>query len=311
MNDKPMIRLALIQMACDGDTGVNLAEAERLAREAAAAGAHLIVLPELFRSPYFCQDQNPDAFDLAEPLPGPTTEALGAVARETGAWIVAPVFEKRSRGLYHNSSVLLGDDGDIHGLYRKMHIPQDPQFEEKFYFTPGDLGFRVFRTSQLNIGMLICWDQWFPEAARLCALAGADLLIYPTAIGWLPSEKATEGAAQLDAWRTIQRSHAIANNVYVAAANRVGTESGPTPDRSIEFWGRSFVSDPQGVVIAEAGGTPEVLYADLDPLRIEHVRRWWPFLRDRRTDAYPDLLRRFRDPPPAEPDTGGEAGCTR
>ncbi len=279
-------------MACAEDPGANLAEAEARVRAAAAAGARLVALPELYRSRYFCQRQDADAFDLAEPVPGPTTDRLGAAARETGAWILAPVFERRAAGLYHNTAVLLAPDGGL-SRYRKMHIPHDPQFEEKYYFAPGDTGFRVFDLGFLRLGVLICWDQWFPEAARLCALAGADLLLYPTAIGWLPEEKAAEGAAQRDAWRTVQRGHAIANGLYVAAVNRVGTEPGPAPGAAIEFWGGSFLCDPLGTLVAEAGEEPETLFAEIDPARIETVRRAWPFLRDRRPDAYRGLLEVF------------------
>ena len=288
------IRLALVQMACGTDTNANMEEADRRVRAAAADGARLVVLPELYRSPYFCQRQDPAAFDLAEPIPGPTTARLGAAARETGAWVIASVFERRARGLYHNTAALLAPDGTA-ALYRKTHIPHDPQFEEKYYFAPGDTGFRVFDLGPLRVGVLICWDQWFPEAARLCALAGADLIVYPTAIGWLPEEQAAEGAAQHEAWRTVQRGHAIANGCYVAAVNRVGREPGPGADRAIDFWGGSFVCDPMGILLAEAGAAPETLVADLDPGRIETVRRIWPFLRDRRPETYAGLLRMYGD----------------
>ena len=257
-------------------------------------------MPELFRSRYFCQREDHAAFDLAESVPGPTTEALATAAKKLGAVVIVPFFERRAPGLYHNSAAVIDADGKLLGLYRKMHIPDDPAYFEKFYFTPGDLGFRSFETSKGRIGTLICWDQWYPEAARLTALGGATVLLYPTAIGWHPDEKERYGAAQRDAWRTIQRGHAIANGVYVAAVNRVGFEPadprGGESRQGIEFWGSSFVCDPFGIVIAEASAErEEILFAEIDVQRIETVRRHWPFLRDRRIDAYGGIERRQLD----------------
>lgn len=264
--------------------------------EAAGRGACLVCLPELYRTLYFCQKEEAGYFDWAEPIPGPSTERLGAVARRWGVTVIAPVFERRAPGLYHNSAVVLSPAGEIIGVYRKMHIPDDPCFYEKYYFAPGDLGFRAFDTPAGRIGVLICWDQWYPEAARLTALKGATMLFYPTAIGWHPREKATHGVSQRDAWRTIQRGHAIANGVFVAAVNRVGHERlDPTTD-GLEFWGTSFVSDPFGVLLAEASiDREEILVVEMDAERVEEVRRNWPFLRDRRIDAFGDLTRRFLD----------------
>jgi len=287
-------RVGLVQMSCALDPNQNLEKAIWRIREAAAQGAQIICLQELFRSQYFCREENAELFALAEPIPGPTTETLGALARELNVVIVASLFERRSAGLYHNTAVVIGQDGEITGMYRKMHIPDDPLYFEKFYFTPGDLGFLNFDTGVSRIGVLVCWDQWYPEAARLTSLSGANILFYPTAIGWHPSEKAQYGAAQLDAWRTIQRAHAIANGIYVAAVNRVGFE-GP-PDRGLEFWGSSFIADPFGQVIAEANTTDEaIIVAECDPHRLEEVRRNWPFLRDRRVDAYAPIVRRWLD----------------
>lgn len=284
-------KLALVQRSCVGsDTVIG---AVRAARDAARSGAQLIVLPELYHAPYFCQTTDPNEFERAEPLDGPSVVAMAEVAREHQVVIAVPMFEKRSVGLYHNSLVMLGPDGSRLGLYRKMHIPHDPQFEEKFYFAPGDLGFRPVDTPVGRLGPLICWDQWFPEAARLQALAGAQILLYPTAIGWLQSEKAELGAAQLDAWKTMQRSHAIANGVFVVAVNRIGVEH--VGERNVEFWGHSFVCDPSGVVIAEAGEGEQTLLVDIDLALIAEQRRWWPFLRDRRIDAYQGLLSRYID----------------
>jgi N-carbamoylputrescine amidase len=288
--------VGLVQMSCGRDTGANLEKAISRVEEAAGKGASIACLPELFRSQYFCQSEDAKLFDLAETVPGPTTEALGAVAHRTGVAIVAPVFERRASGLYHNSAAVIAPDGRIAGLYRKMHIPDDPAYYEKFYFTPGDRGFPAFDTGAGKIATLICWDQWYPEGARLAALAGASVLFYPTAIGWHPHEKAEHGAAQRDAWRTVQRGHAIANGVYVAAVNRVGHETPESGGAGIEFWGTSFLADPQGVVVAEAStDREEVLVAEIDPERIEDVRRNWPFLRDRRIDAYSGITRRFLD----------------
>jgi N-carbamoylputrescine amidase len=279
-------------MACGLDPAANLDHAVKKIREAAARGAQIICLQELFRSQYFCREEDARLFDLAEPIPGPSTDRLTALAKELGVVIVASLFEKRAPGLYHNTAAIIDATGDLLGIYRKMHIPDDPLFFEKFYFTPGDLGFRAWDTKFGRIAVLICWDQWYPEAARLAALTGASILFYPTAIGWHPSEKAQYGAAQHDAWRTIQRSHAIANGIFVAAVNRVGFE-GP-PARGLEFWGASFVSDPFGRILAEAShGKEEILIVECDPALMEETRRGWPFLRDRRIDAYAPILNRF------------------
>jgi len=287
-------KLAAVQMRMDTDPAVNLERAMAKVREAAARGAEIVVLPELFRSQYFCQTEDHAQFDLAEPIPGPSTEALARVAREANVVIVASLFERRAAGLYHNTAAMIDAGGTLLGTFRKMHIPDDPLYYEKFYFTPGDLGFRAFDTRVGRVGTLVCWDQWYPEGARLTALAGADLLTYPTAIGWHPAEKAEHGAAQADAWKTIQRAHAIANGVYVAAVNRVGHE-GPASG-GIEFWGGSFVCDPFGVVLAEASRTEEeTLIVTCDRRRQEEIRRNWPFLRDRRIDAYGSITKRFDD----------------
>jgi len=276
------------------DPEENLDRAASRVEAAARAGAEVVCLPELFRSPYFCQREDPRLFDLAEPVPGPSTERLGAVARKAGVAVVAPIFERRAPGLYHNSAAILDATGELVGLYRKMHIPDDPAFYEKYYFAPGDLGFRAFDVRAGRIGALICWDQWYPEAARLTALQGAALLLYPTAIGWHPAEKAQHGAGQRDAWRTVQRAHAIANGVYVAAVNRIGHEPGGPGQDGLEFWGSSFLCDPFGAVIAEApADREETLLGTVDLGRIEEVRRHWPFLRDRRVDAYRGLDQRF------------------
>jgi N-carbamoylputrescine amidase len=292
MMDK--FRIGLVQMSCAADPNENLAKAEWKIREAAARGAQIICLQELFRSQYFCREENHEMFALAEPIPGPSTEALGKLARELGVVVIASLFERRAAGVYHNTAAVIGIDGGIVGIYRKMHIPDDPLYFEKFYFTPGDLGFLNFDTPFGRIGTLVCWDQWYPEGARLSSLAGASILFYPTAIGWHPSEKAQHGAAQLDAWKTIQRSHAIANGIYVAAVNRIGFE-GPR-EKGIEFWGSSFVADPFGQVIAEASlDQEEILVVECDPARMEDVRRNWPFLRDRRIDAYGPILNRWLD----------------
>lgn len=289
-------KVGLVQMAMARDAQANLAKAVERVRQAAALGAQVVCLPELFRTPYFCQREDAALFDLAEPVPGPSTEALAAVAREAGTAVVVPVFERRAPGVYHNSAALLDAGGALVGLYRKMHIPDDPLFYEKFYFTPGDLGFRAFDTHAGRVGTLICWDQWYPEGARLTALRGASVLFYPTAIGWHPHEKAQHGDAQRSAWRTIQRSHAIANGVYVAVVNRVGHERIAEADPGLEFWGGSFLADPFGIVIAEASPDAEqILIGEVDLARIEEVRRNWPFLRDRRIDAYAGVERRFLD----------------
>jgi N-carbamoylputrescine amidase len=287
--------VALVQMGMAAEPATNLDQACAQVRQAATQGAKVVCLPELFRTPYFCQAEDPALFDLAETIPGPSTEALAWEARRSGVVVLASLFERRAPGLHHNTTAVIGTDGSILGTYRKMHIPDDPGYYEKFYFAPGDLGFRIFPTELGNLGVLICWDQWFPEAARLAVLRGAEVLFYPTAIGWHPAEKAAHGAAQRDAWRTVQRGHAIANGVYVAAVNRVGLET-PAGAPGLEFWGGSFVCDPQGVVLAEASTErAEILMATVDPARIEEVRRNWPFMRDRRVDAYQGLDRRFLD----------------
>jgi N-carbamoylputrescine amidase len=295
MESRAPFQVGLVQMAMSADPLANLDAARGKIEEAAGRGAQVICLPELFRSQYFCQKEDSDLFDLAESIPGPSTEAIGAIARRRSVVVVASLFERRATGLYHNTSAVIGTDGSVVGTYRKMHIPDDPNYFEKFYFTPGDLGFRVFQTEFGTLGVLICWDQWFPEAARLTAMRGADIVFYPTAIGWHPAEKASNGAAQRDAWRTVQRGHAIANGVYVAAVNRVGLET-PAGPPGLEFWGGSFLCDPQGVVVADgATEREEILYGTVDPARIEDVRRNWPFFRDRRVDAYEGLDRRFVD----------------
>jgi N-carbamoylputrescine amidase len=284
--------LGLLQLQCVAERAQNLDHAIERVTEAARLGADVICLPELFLSPYFCQQTKIELFDLAEQIPGPTTERLGALARSLGRVIVASLFEKRAAGVYHNTAVVFDADGSMLGLYRKMHIPDDPLYHEKYYFTPGDLGFKTFATRFGQVGVLVCWDQWFPEAARLTALQGAQVLVYPTAIGWHPREKAEFGVQQHQAWEMIQRSHAIANGVYVAAINRTGHE-GP-PDAGLEFWGASFISDPFGVLVAKGPHDREdIVIAECDPARSEDVRRNWPFLRDRRVDAYDGLTKRW------------------
>ena len=287
-------KVGLVQMSMTADPSANLAKAIAQVKAAARQGAALVCLPELFRTLYIGQREDHALFDLAEPVPGPSTEALGKVAKEAGVVVIASLFERRAAGLYHNTAAVIEADGTVKGIYRKMHIPDDPAYYEKFYFTPGDLGFRAFETSVGSIGTLVCWDQWYPEGARLTALQGANILFYPTAIGWHPAEKAQYGAQQLDAWRTIQRSHAIANGCWVAAVNRVGLERLGGEGAGIEFWGHSFLADPFGVVVAEAPADKEaLLVAEVDLGRVEEVRRNWPFLRDRRTDAYGGIERRF------------------
>ncbi|SIO57813.1 N-carbamoylputrescine amidase [Singulisphaera sp. GP187] len=286
--------VALVQMRCSTDPDDNVRRACERLREAAERGAQVACLPELFRTQYFCQVEDSSRFDLAEPVPGPTSEALAQVARETGMVVVGSLFERRTAGIYHNTAVVFDADGSIRGRYRKMHIPDDPLYYEKYYFTPGDLGFQTFETKAARVGTLVCWDQWYPEAARLTALKGAEILFYPTAIGWHPAEKAEYGEAQANAWETVQRAHAISNGLYVAAVNRVGHE-GPA-DGGLEFWGGSFLADPFGRVLARAGrDTEEVLIVACDPGLMEETRRNWPFLRDRRIDAYGSLTQRFLD----------------
>ena len=288
-----MFTIGIVQDHADADAAGNVRRAERLVREAAHRGAQIICLKELFNAPYFCKSQQADRFDLAEPIPGPTTDAMQAIARELAVVIIVPIFERQTAGIYRNSAAVIDADGGLLGVYRKMHIPDDPLFHEKYYFTPGDAsGFRVWKTRYATIGVLICWDQWYPEAARITSLMGAQVLFYPTAIGWHPAEKDEWGRAQVDAWRTIQRSHAIANGVFVASPNRIGHEDEPGTN-GITFFGHSFVADPFGRYVAEADETEAIVIAQCDPALIETVRRNWPFLRDRRVDAYGPILNRY------------------
>src|ERR1700704_5482983 len=292
---KTTFSVGLIQMRCEMDLQANLEKAVKLVGHAARAGADIICLPELFRSHYFCQRCDPALFDLAESIPGPSTDRLQHVAKSLRKVIVASLFERRSPGLYHNTAVVLDADGSMLGLYRKMHIPDDPLYHEKYYFTPGDLGFLAWETKRGKIGVCICWDQWYPEAARLTALRGAEIIFYPTAIGWHPTEKKEFGAAQYSAWETIQRSHAIANGCYVAAANRVGHEK-PAGGDGIEFWGQSFVCGPDGKIIAKGSiDREEIVIAEIDWSAVDRHRTHWPFLRDRRVDAYSGLEQRVID----------------
>jgi N-carbamoylputrescine amidase len=301
--------VGIIQDAASDDAAATVAATVERIRDAAGRGAQIVCLKELFNAPYFCKSQRCERFDLAEPIPGPTTDRMQTVAQELGIVLVVPLFERQARGVYRNSAAIIDADGSLLGVYRKMHIPDDPLFNEKYYFTPGDAatddridaigqvakqasGFRVWKTRFANIGVLICWDQWYPEAARITALLGADILFYPTAIGWHPSEKAEFGRAQVDAWRTMQRAHAIANGVFVASPNRVGHEDEPGTN-GIEFFGNSFIADPFGRILAEAGTDPAILVATCDPRLIEDTRRNWPFLRDRRIDAYAPILSRY------------------
>ena len=303
--DKPPVHpiktlnLGLIQMRCGEDPSANLSKALAMTRQAAGQGADIVCLPELFRSRYFCQTEEHRFFALAEPVPGLSTEAFSALAKELEIVVIVSLFERRAPGLYHNTAAVIDADRGILGIYRKMHIPDDPRYSEKFYFTPGDLGFLAFRTSRCHLGVLVCWDQWYPEAARLTALRGAEILFYPTAIGWHPEEKETCGVQQHQAWEISQRAHAIANGCYVVAVNRTGFE--PTPGASsghgIDFWGQSFVCAPSGAVLARAPVAEEaILVTPIDLGQTEHARTHWPFLRDRRIDAYGDLSRRFIDP---------------
>jgi N-carbamoylputrescine amidase len=308
LTDQAPFTIGVIQDHATPDHRENVARAEHLVREAARRGAQIVCLKELFSSPYFCKSQHSDRFDLAEPIPGPTTDAMQRLAGELGIVIVVPLFERQAAGIYRNSAAIIDADGALLGVYRKMHIPDDPLFYEKYYFTPGEAvavsaadseatrvdagGFTVWKTRYATIGVLICWDQWYPEAARITSLLGAQVLFYPTAIGWHPSEKDEWGHAQVDAWRTIQRSHAIANGIYVASPNRIGHEDEPGTN-GLEFFGHSFIADPFGRVVAEAGESEEILVATCDPALIENVRRNWPFLRDRRVDAYGPILSRY------------------
>ncbi len=288
-----IVQLGLVQRRATRDAAENLRRTIEGIREAARRGAQIVCTQELFLGPYFCQTEDHEFFKLAEPIPGPTTEAMQAIAKELGIVIVASLFEKRAEGLYHNTAAIIDADGSYLGKYRKMHIPDDPQYLEKFYFTPGDLGFKAWDTKFGRIGVLVCWDQWYPEGARLTAMQGAEILFYPTAIGWLVPEKAEHGERQASSWETIQRAHAIANGVYVCAVNRVGHEDGP--NEGIEFWGNSFVADPSGTVVAKAGQEEEVMVVPVDLARVDVQRTHWPFLRDRRIDAYQDLTRRYID----------------
>jgi len=309
MSAPPPFTVGIIQDDAGNDTAKNVEAAVGRIRETAARGAQIICLKELFNAPYFCKSQQCERFDLAEPIPGPTTDTMQSLAKELGVVLVVPIFEKQARGLYRNSAAIIDADGSMLGVYRKMHIPDDPLFNEKYYFTPGDAatddrgdrigavakqasGFRVWKTRFANIGVLICWDQWYPEAARITSLLGADILFYPTAIGWHPREKSEFGKAQVEAWRTMQRAHAIANGVFVASPNRVGHEDEPGTD-GIEFFGNSFIADPFGRILAEAGTDNAILTATCDPRLIEDTRRNWPFLRDRRIDAYAPILSRY------------------
>lgn len=303
-NDSSLLKVAAIQQSCSDSKQENLDNSERLIRQAATAGHHLVVLQELHVTRYFCQTEDADIFDLAEPVPGPTTQRLSALARELELVIVGSVFERRMNGVYHNTAVVFDTDGSLAGQYRKMHIPDDPGFYEKFYFTPGDgvrndgaSGFTPIDTSVGRLGVLVCWDQWYPEAARLMALAGAEMLIYPTAIGWDVTDEPEERARQLEAWVTVQRGHAVANNLPIMAPNRIGTEPDPSANSDgIRFWGNSFICGPQGEFLARADGESEtVLSATIDRNRSESVRRIWPYLRDRRIDAYGDITKRVRD----------------
>jgi len=300
-----MVTIGIVQDHADADVQRNVDRAQRLVRAAAREGAQIVCLKELFNSLYFCKSQQCDRFDLAETIPGPTTEAMQALARELSIVVIAPIFEREAAGIYRNSAAIIDADGTLLGVYRKMHIPDDPLYYEKYYFTPGDghfdyhgeqpgdaAGFRVWKTRYATIGVLICWDQWFPEAARITALMGAQVLFYPTAIGWHPAEKDEWGRAQVEAWQTIQRSHAIANGVYVASPNRVGHENEPGTN-GITFFGHSFIADPFGRCVAQAGESEQIIVAQCDPALIESARRNWPFLRDRRVDAYGPILKRY------------------
>lgn len=297
MSREQKFTIGLVQMAMSADVEDNLKRAGEFVEEAAGKGAKIICLPEMFRSQYFCQREDVDLFDLAEPLEGISFQYLSKIAKDKKVTVIAPIFERRSVvGVFHNSLVVIGENGENIGVYRKMHIPDDPSYYEKFYFTPGDMGFKTFDTPKARIGTLICWDQWFPEGARLTALRGAEVLFYPTAIGWHPFEKEEVGASQQDAWQTIQRSHAIANGLYVAAANRTGHEVFTEGTDGIQFWGHSFIADPFGIVIAQASDNQEeILIAEIDRARMEDVRRNWQFLRDRRIENYGDLQKRFID----------------
>jgi len=293
---KPSLIVSAVQQPCNLDRQSNLDYSISKIHEAAAAGAELVILPELHLGPYFCQNEDHQHFDLAQAIPGLTTEVLAVVAKQAKVVIVSTIFERRAAGLYHNTAVVFDKDGSIAGKYRKMHIPDDPGFYEKYFFTPGDLGFKPIETSIGKLGVLVCWDQWYPEAARLMALAGADMLIYPTAIGWDTADTNEEQQRQLEAWVTVQRGHAVANGLPVIACNRIGYEQAPDSDAGILFWGNSFIAGPQGEILSRANDSDDTLLAwTLDMARTEHVRRIWPFLRDRRIDAYGELVKRFID----------------
>lgn len=294
--EKEKTRIALIQMSMEEDTSKNLSKAKEFVTQAAKNDAKIICLPEMYKSLYFCQKEDHNFFNLAEKINGESFQVFSKISKKFKAIIIVPIFEKRTNGLYHNSLIVINEIGELFGLYRKMHIPDDPLYYEKFYFTPGDLGFKSFETKYGKIGTLICWDQWFPEGARITALKGAEILFYPTAIGWHPSEKEKYGQAQRESWMTIQRSHAIANGVFVAAVNRVGFEKVDEQSDGIIFWGSSFICDPQGKIITQASeDKEEILYADLDFSKVDVFRTHWPFLRDRRIDAYDELTKRFID----------------
>ena len=296
MASNSLLRVALLQESDRGSVAANLDAIEAGLRSAAGKGARLVLLQELHNGPYFCQHESTAEFDRAEPIPGPSSLRIGALAAELKLVVVASLFERRAAGIYHNTAVVFDRSDDICGKYRKMHIPDDPAYYEKFYFTPGDLGFQPIQTSIGKLGVLVCWDQWYPEAARLMALAGADLLLYPTAIGWDPADDAAEKSRQRDAWITVQRGHAVANGLPLLACNRTGFEASPDGGRGLQFWGSSFVAGPQGELLAQASNDKtELLIVDIDTARSEAVRRIWPFLRDRRIDAYDELLKRFRD----------------
>jgi N-carbamoylputrescine amidase len=294
-------RIGLVQMSATPDPDKNLQRAIDRLGQAAAKGAQIVCLPELFQTQYFCQREDAALFDLAEPIPGPATAKLAEAAKQLGIVLIASLFEKRAPGVYHNTAVMIDADGSLRGIYRKMHIPDDPLYYEKYYFTPGDLGFKAFDTQVGRVGTLVCWDQWYPEGARITALQGAQVLFYPTAIGWHPAEKEQWGIAQHDAWQTIQRAHAIANGVYVAVVNRVGFEQGDirgnkAPGQGLEFWGSSFIADPFGRVIAQAShDKEEILLGEVDLRALEDIRRNWPFLRDRRVDSYAPITSRLID----------------
>lgn len=295
-NNYEKFTVGLIQIALSKNPEENLGKAVAWIEKAAKKGAQVICLPELFKTQYFCQTEDIYNFELAETIPGPSIESISKVASKNNVVAIVPLFEKRAPGIYHNSAAVIDADGKYLGLYRKMHIPDDPSYYEKFYFTPGDLGFKSFKTKYGKIGTLICWDQWYPEGARITALKGANVLFYPTAIGWHPQEKKEHGKAQFDSWQTVQRGHAIANGVYVAAVNRVGLEKKSENSPGIEFWGSSFIADPQGIILAQASvDKEEIITAEVDLSRLEYIRRNWPFLRDRRIDAYGEIGKRFSD----------------